>query len=80
MSEQPIVEQPEKGKDTFVDEIPDCDFDSPEEQAKATVDGATIFGYWANMCNFHWLQYGRGLGTGVGQRLHPLAEKPEGWE
>lgn len=49
-----------------VDRIPRCNFCDRD----ATVDGKTVFGPWANMCENHWLQNGVGqLGTGFGQRL-----------
>lgn len=52
-------------------EIPKCDFCS----RKAFVDGRTIAGPWANMCIFHFLQYGVGLGLGKGQKLILRKEK-----
>jgi hypothetical protein len=32
------------------------------------VDGATWMGYWSNMCTSCHQDFGRGLGTGKGQR------------
>lgn len=32
------------------------------------VDGATMLGPWANMCPACFSMYGRGIGTGRGQR------------
>lgn len=51
-----------------VTEIPMCDIKMCGE--KATVDGRTIYGPWAYMCDRHWQQIGVGrLGTGYGQQL-----------
>lgn len=33
----------------------------------ALVDGKTLMGPWANMCDAHFLKYGVGLGLGKGQ-------------
>lgn len=50
--------------------IPDCDFcNLLGKGVKASVDGATKMGPWANMCPEHFRQYGVGLGTGLGQEL-----------
>ncbi len=35
----------------------------------AAVDGKTLFGAWANMCEYCYVAYGTGLGVGKGQRL-----------
>ena len=54
-----------KGMQTVVGTLPKCDFcDIP-----AIVDGATVFGPWANMCEEHYIQNGLGLGAGKGQKL-----------
>jgi hypothetical protein len=50
-----------------VSSLPPCNF--CEDNTLATVDGATVLGHWANMCNYHFVMYGLGLGLGVGQRL-----------
>lgn len=58
--------------ETIVDEIPKCDFarlHSASLDTAATVDGKTMFGFWANMCEQHFRIYGVGLGLGKGQRL-----------
>jgi hypothetical protein len=39
------------------------------ENAPATIDGKTVMGPWANMCDACHAQYGVGLGLGKGQRL-----------
>lgn len=54
--------------------IPDCDICANDPIGKprrtpAIVDGKTVHGPWANMCEQHFDQYGVGLGTGRGQRL-----------
>lgn len=55
--------------------IPDCDIckyvGPPPGKPKqpAAYDGKTVEGPWANMCEFHFKQYGVGLGTGRGQKL-----------
>jgi hypothetical protein len=55
------------GKSVKVQSIPNCDFCEKETPAK--YDGKTIFGYWGYMCNAHFLIFGYGLGTGIGQEL-----------
>ena len=42
----------------------------------AFVDGKTQFGYWAYMCPICHNTYGRGLGTGFGQKYQ---KTPQGW-
>jgi hypothetical protein len=50
-----------------VPSLPPCDFDVRE---LAVIDGRTVAGPWAFMCQRHWEEYGVGrLGTGFGQRL-----------
>lgn len=61
-------------EEVTVTHLPDCDIcksNSPDEKPEpAAYDGRTTFGPWANMCEFHWQQFGIGrLGTGFGQRL-----------
>lgn len=61
--------------EVLVAKLPACDickYDSPPPGLPAQVaayDGKTRTGPWANMCEFHFQQYGIGLGTGKGQRL-----------
>lgn len=57
-----------------VSKLPNCDFckEDLDKDVPANFDGRTIFGMWANMCVTHFLRYGTGLGTGVGQILIPL--------
>jgi hypothetical protein len=43
----------------------------------ATVDGKTIDGPWANMCDQCFEHYGIGLGLGKGQRLIVQAYDPD---
>jgi hypothetical protein len=45
--------------------LPKCDFCAN----KAGYDGATKMGPWAYMCEMCFSIEGRGLGTGIGQRL-----------
>lgn len=52
----------------MVDRLPDCDF-SHDVKVKATYDGKTLMGPWANMCEKHFHINGVGLGLGQGQRL-----------
>ena len=54
-----------------VSSLPNCDFCKIENEIKkeAQYDGATKFGKWAYMCSSHFKQYGKGLGTGKGQKL-----------
>ena len=50
--------------------LPRCDFCQSEGQyVLADYDGKTRMGPWANMCVGHFLNFGMGLGTGLGQRL-----------
>lgn len=52
-------------REVKVSRLPDCDFcNSP-----AQYDGKTVIGPWANMCEVHFKQYGKGLGLGKGQKL-----------
>lgn len=47
-----------------------CDFCRiTGRQTLAQVDGKTVSGPWANMCDAHYAINGIGLGTGRGQRL-----------
>lgn len=56
----------------------DCDFCSERSfHTTATVDGKTIMGPWANMCDLHFEEYGVGLGLGKGQRLIVQAYDPD---
>jgi hypothetical protein len=56
--------------EVIVAKLPDCDFCKQGGHTHpAAVDGATVLGPWANMCEEHFVQYGVGLGTGRGQRL-----------
>lgn len=50
--------------------LPPCDFCALHKVERvATVDGATEYGPWANMCEPHFEAHGLGLGLGTGQRL-----------
>lgn len=54
-----------------------CDFcDRVGVNMPATIDGKTIYGPWAGMCDRHHKLYGVGLGTGKGtllrQDIRPL--------
>ena len=50
---------------SFRTEVEYCDFC----ERRASFDGKTKQGQWANMCEKHFTQKGIGLGTGKGQRL-----------
>lgn len=45
-----------------------CDF-GPDAHPPAAVDGKTVFGSWAYMCEDCFSHYGMGLGESKGQRL-----------
>lgn len=56
--------------EVVVSEIPDCDICKQRNHTRpAVVDGKTIHGPWANMCEDDFQAFGIGLGTGRGQRL-----------
>lgn len=60
------------GKTIEVTVIPPCDMCKAMKLGNATpsaVDGRTVFGTWANMCQYCFDTYGIGLGTGLGQLL-----------
>jgi hypothetical protein len=53
-----------------VSKLPFCDFCRSENHSrKAKYDAKTKLGPWANMCEYHYLHYGIGLGLGKGQEL-----------
>lgn len=57
-------------KTALVMEHPNCDFCKLEGKTEpAEYDGRTAIGQWAFMCQYHFDQYGVGLGTGKGQKL-----------
>jgi hypothetical protein len=61
-----------QGSTALVNELPDCAICKQEGYnpvRKGRYDGATVMGTWAFMCTMHFRLYGRGLGTGVGQKL-----------
>ncbi len=61
----------------YVGTFPACDMCAQAGvSTPAAYDAATIFGPWANMCPGCMQRFGVGLGTGRGQRLLPLADKP----
>ena len=39
------------------------------------IDGKTIFGPWANICPTCYLEFGQGLGVGIGQLYNWYADK-----
>ena len=43
------------------------------------VDGATLAGPWANMCEGCHTAYGRGIGVGLGQRYAQSAPNSTQW-
>ena len=50
--------------------FPECDFCSQNGiSTDAEYDGKTVYGPWANMCEYHFQLYGVGLGLGRGQKL-----------
>lgn len=52
--------------------MPTCDIHAVllrKPGVPATIDGKTVFGQWAFMCDACHPNYGVGLGTGKGQRL-----------
>lgn len=53
-----------------------CDFcrQSGLTESWAVVDGKTVYGPWANMCEYHFAEYGVGLGTGMGQAMLGIEE------
>lgn len=55
-------------KEVVVNELPKCGFC---DHVDARFDAKTVFGWWANMCFFHWEQYAeyKELGMGKGQNL-----------
>jgi hypothetical protein len=58
------------GTTVVVPELPKCNFCEEQGRAReAHYDGKTVLGPWAYMCNEHYISYGLGLGTGIGQRL-----------
>ena len=67
----------QRGIETFVPELPDCDICKLKQAslpcwkiAKARYDGVTKDGPWAWMCEEHWKTHSyQKLGTGMGQRL-----------
>ena len=55
---------------SWLDADRNCDFCLQSGKKKlASYDGSTRLGPWALMCERHFKVYGRGLGTGKGQRL-----------
>lgn len=58
---------PEPHTQVEVERIPPCDL--CDDGTPAAVDGKTIHGPWANMCEAHFERFGIGLGLGRGQRL-----------
>lgn len=55
------------GTEVHVSALPKCDVHHGEHDAQ--YDARTVQGPWANMCEQAFKQVGRGLGTGLGQRL-----------
>lgn len=56
-----------------------CTMGEAGGSGKASVDGKTRMGPWANMCPEHFMDFGVGLGVGMGQRLLTLDQaKAEG--
>ena len=53
--------------------LPECNFCDQT----AAVDGATTLSSWAYMCRWHFIQYGRGLGLGLGQELVLPGQTPK---
>jgi hypothetical protein len=60
----------------YVASLPECDLCRENgSSVPANYDGKTPSGPWAFMCDDHFALLGRGLGTGLGQRLI-VGEKP----
>jgi hypothetical protein len=52
-----------------VTRIPECDFCEGPQKKPAAYDAVTVYGPWANMCEKHFRQHGKGtLGLGLGQK------------
>ena len=50
--------------------LPPCDYCVEHgKDTPAHFDGKTVYGPWANMCTYHFREFGIGLGLGIGQRL-----------
>jgi len=61
---------------TYISSPRECSFCQQDGTVRqATVDGKTIFGGWAYMCDEHFKSHGIGLGTGKGQKLI-VGERP----
>lgn len=64
----------------IVSTIPTCDLCKQRGATEsAVIDGKTVYGPWANMCQSDFDMFGIGLGTGLGQRLvlaEPEPDKP----
>ena len=64
---------------TYVDRLPDCQIHTHRfghPGVPAMVDGRTMQGHWAYMCQSCHERYGIGLGTGKGQRF-VIGDPPE---
>lgn len=61
-----------KYESVFVNDIPKCDLC----EQPAAVNGKTVHGPWAYMCQRHFQAIGVGLGLGRGQQLF-LAKREE---
>lgn len=59
------------GTTVKVSKIPNCDICKEKDRGNvlAVMDGRTIFGPWANMCEYCTYAYSVGLGIGLGQRF-----------
>lgn len=51
-----------------------CDFSADHRIVDEFVDGATVYGPWANMCMRCFREHGRGLGTGRGQHYRKVGQ------
>lgn len=60
-----------KGRiEVIVVQLPHCDICREYDKSElALYDAKTIYGFWANLCEFHFKFYGIGLGLGKGQKL-----------
>jgi len=47
--------------------LPECDYCG--RTFNEMYDAKTIYGYWANLCPYHFGVFGTGLGLGKGQKL-----------
>ena len=52
-----------------------CDLCKRDITKEQFIDGRTVYGMWALMCVFCHAMYGKGLGTGFGQKYDVSGNK-----